>query len=58
MEYTEIEKISNVLNETKSYIRIGRALNIEIDSDSEIFYEIEEYILEKYKQMEEENEGS
>ena len=41
MEYTEIEKISNVLNETKSYIRIGRALNIEIDSYSEIFYEIE-----------------
>jgi len=55
MEYTEIEKISNVLNETKSYIRIGRALNIEIDSDSQIFYEIEEYILEKYKEMEEEN---
>jgi len=55
-DIVQIEKISNVLNETKAYIRIGRILDIEIDSDSEIFYEIEEYILQKYEQMEEENE--
>ena len=50
-------KISNILNETKAYTRIGRALEIEINSDSEIFHEIEEFILEKYQEMEEkENE--
>lgn len=54
MEYTNSEKISDILNETKAYIKIGKALKIEIDPDSQIFYEIEEYIYEKYKQMEEE----
>jgi len=48
-------KISDILNETKAYIKIGKALKIEINPDSQIFYEIEEYILEKYKEMEEEN---
>ena len=54
MEYINSEKISNILNETKAYIKIGKALKIEIDPDSLIFYEIEEYILQKYEQMEEE----
>tara|TARA_R110002020_G_scaffold65366_7_gene172693 strand:+ start:1461 stop:1637 length:177 start_codon:yes stop_codon:yes gene_type:complete len=54
MEYTNTEKISNILNKTKAYIEIGRALKIEIDPDSQIFHEIEEYIYEKYEEMEEE----
>lgn len=54
MKYTNIAKIGNILNETKAYIEIGKALNIEINFDSQIFHDIEEYIYEKYKEMEEE----
>ena len=56
MDYTNTEKISNILNKTKAYIEIGRALKIEIDPDSQIFDEIEEYIYKKYEEMAEENE--
>lgn len=56
MDYTNTEKISNILNKTKAYIEIGRALKIEIDPDSQIFHEIEEYIYKKYEEMAEENE--
>ena len=56
MDYTNKEKISNIINKTKAYIEIGRALKIEIDPDSQIFHEIEEYIYKKYEEMAEENE--
>jgi hypothetical protein len=48
-------KVSDVLNETKAYNIIGRKLGIEIDPNSTIFHDIEEYIVFKYREMEEEN---
>ena len=36
MDYTNTEKISNILNKTKAYIEIGRALKIEIDPETTI----------------------
>ena len=45
------EKVSRILNDTKAYILIGEALGIEIDNDSQIFYDIEEHIVEKYQEM-------
>ena len=54
------EKVSFVLNGErfgyKPYILIGEKLGIEINPDSEIFHEIEEFIVEKYEQMEEEEQ--
>ena len=50
------EKVSNVLNKTGAYTEIGKALGIEIDCDSQIFHDIEEFIVEKYEEMQEENE--
>jgi hypothetical protein len=54
----EIEAISNVLNDTGAYNKIGEVLNMEIDHDSEIFREIEEFILEKYNEMNYDNKMS
>ena len=48
-----IVKVSNILNDTKAYNKIGEALGIEIDCNSEIFREIEEFIVEKYNEMKE-----
>jgi hypothetical protein len=48
-----ILKISNILNKTKAYDKIGEALNIELDHDSQVFRDIEEYILLKLKEMQE-----
>ncbi len=47
----EIIAVSNILNDTGAYNQIGHALNMEIDSNSDIFREIEEFILEKYNEM-------
>lgn len=47
----EIEAVSNVLNGTDTYNKIGYVLDIEIDNDSGIFREIEEFIVTKYKEM-------
>jgi len=48
------EAVSHVLNDTKAYTKIGEVLGIEIDCDSEIFSEIEEFIVEKFHEMQEE----
>ena len=45
-------RVSNILNESKVWIKIERALGIEIDTDSGIFSEIEEFIVEKFEEME------
>ena len=46
-----IERVSMVLNNTKAYDLIGKALGIKIDNDSSIFREIEEYIIEQFDEM-------
>ena len=46
-----IEIVSMVLNDTKAYDLIGKALGIELNNDSDIFREIEEYIVEQYDEM-------
>lgn len=53
-EHDKTILISNILNDTKAYIKIGEALNIDIDSDSIIFSDIEEFIVAKYLEMQEE----
>lgn len=47
-------KVSNILNETGAYNRIARALRVIVNCDSTIFHEIEEYIVEKYLEMDNE----
>ena len=51
-----IEIVSNILNDTKVYDKIADALGIDNDNDSEIFREIEEYIVEQYDQMDKNRE--
>tara|TARA_R110000824_G_scaffold391967_1_gene590099 strand:- start:373 stop:618 length:246 start_codon:yes stop_codon:yes gene_type:complete len=46
-----IERVSNILNDTKAYDLIGKTLGIEIDANSEIFRDIEEYIIERFEDM-------
>lgn len=50
-DHNEAENVSNVLNDTGAYNQIGEVLGIEIDNDSDIFREIEEFIVMKYKEM-------
>lgn len=52
----QILKISNILNNTKVWDKISEALDIEMDSNSMIFYEIEEFILDKLDEMTEDNQ--
>jgi len=51
----KLELISDAMNSTLYtpgiYFEIGEALGIELDADSPIFHEIEEYILLKYEEM-------
>jgi len=54
-EIEDIVTVSNILNDTKAYIKIGLALGIDIDSNSEIFEDIETFIVEKFQEMQEEN---
>ena len=53
-----IEKVSNILNDevvnrigTGAYTKIGKALGIKINTNSEIFREIEEFIVKKFNEM-------
>jgi len=46
-----IERVSIILNDTKAYDLIGKTLGIEIDCNSEIFREIEQYIIEQFDEM-------
>ena len=48
---SRLEKVSNILNDSKVYDKIADALGIEIDADSEIFREIELYFIEQYEEM-------
>jgi len=50
-EIEDIVTVSNILNDTKAYIKIGLALGIDIDSNSEIFEDIETFIVEKFQEM-------
>tara|TARA_R110000803_G_scaffold57536_1_gene115461 strand:+ start:458 stop:706 length:249 start_codon:yes stop_codon:yes gene_type:complete len=51
-----IERVSNILNDTKAYDLIGKTLGIEIDVNSEIFRDIEEYIIERFEDMDDSRE--
>ena len=53
-DHSEIENVSTVLNDTGAYNKIGEVLGIEIDNDSMIFNEIEEFIVTKFKEMRDE----
>ena len=46
-----VEIVSNILNDSKVYDKIAEALGIKCDNDSDIFREIEEYIVEQYDEM-------
>tara|TARA_R110001592_G_scaffold7016_1_gene39077 strand:- start:962 stop:1141 length:180 start_codon:yes stop_codon:yes gene_type:complete len=52
----QILTISNILNNTKVWDKISEALDIEMDSNSMIFHEIEEFILDKLDEMTEDNQ--
>lgn len=46
-----VEIVSNILNDSKVYDKIAEALGIELNNDSDIFREIEEYVVEQYDEM-------
>ena len=46
-----LEIVSNILNDSKVYNKIAKALEIKLDPDSDIFREIEEYVVEQYDEM-------
>jgi hypothetical protein len=48
---SRLERVSNILNDSKVYEKIAEALSIEIDMDSDIFREIECYFIEQYEEM-------
>lgn len=52
----KILTLSNILNNTKVWDKISEALDIEMDSNSMIFYEIEEFIVDKLDEMIEDNQ--
>ena len=43
-----IERVSIILNDTKAYDLIGKTLGIEIDCNSDIFRDIEKFIIDKF----------
>jgi len=47
--------ISDVLNTSRVWTKLERRLDIELDSNSDIFSEIEEFILNKLEEMQEES---
>ena len=51
-----IYTISDVLNSSNIWARLELRLGIKLDTDSDIYHEIEEFILMKLEQMEEENQ--
>ena len=51
-----IYTISDVLNSSNIWARLEVRLGIKLDIDSDIYHEIEEFILMKLEQMEEENQ--
>ena len=51
MEDHKIITISRLLNDAKVFDRYANAIGIELDNDSEIFQEIEEFIVKKIDEM-------
>ena len=51
-----IYTISDVLNSSNVWRMLEVRLGIKLDTDSDIYHEIEEFILMKLEQMEEENQ--
>ena len=51
-----IYTISDVLNSSNIWRMLEVRLGIRLDTDSDIYHEIEEFILMKLEQMEEENQ--
>ena len=54
VDLDDMIKVSDILGET-AYNKIGEVLGIEIDNDSQIFHDIEEFIVEKYQEMRDNN---
>lgn len=52
----KILTLSNILNNTKIWDKIADALDIELDSNSMVFHEIEEFIVDKLDEMIEDNQ--
>lgn len=52
----KILTLSNILNNTKVWDKISKGLDIELDSNSMIFHEIEEFIVDKLDEMIEDNQ--
>tara|TARA_R110001606_G_scaffold134921_1_gene271683 strand:- start:579 stop:860 length:282 start_codon:yes stop_codon:yes gene_type:complete len=48
---SRVTSLSIVLNNNKIYNLISKVIGIELDYDSPIFREIEEYIVEKFEEM-------
>ena len=54
----DYQRVSMILNDTMAYEKITKALNIEkVDNDSEIFHDIEEFIVDKFREMKKEQKG-
>ena len=52
----QILTLSNILNNTKVWDKISKGLDVELDSNSMIFHEIEEFIVDKLDEMIEDNQ--
>ena len=52
----KILTLSNILNNTKVWDKISKGLDVELDSNSMIFHEIEEFIVDKLDEMIEDNQ--
>lgn len=52
----QILTLSNILNNTKVWDKVSEALDIEMDCNSMVFHEIEEFIVDKLHEMIEDNQ--
>lgn len=52
----QILTISNILNNTKVWDKVSEALDIQMDCNSMVFHEIEEFIVDKLHEMIEDNQ--
>ena len=47
--------LSELLNDARIFDRLAKSMELELDYNSEIFHEIEEFIIDKLDEMQEEN---
>ena len=47
--------LSELLNDARIFDRLAESMELELDYNSEIFHEIEEFIIDKFDEMQEEN---